>query len=221
MEKLLKYLMLLLVTTLSLTLASCGGDDDEPDQPDNPNNGNVSNSASIATIDVKEVKLFERASVSDAPIETIQKNGIILYDSFNFRYYLILMNGKLQIRPYHREQGQYVVWARFVAWSYGQSGGYNGAYLNSNGTVSGINEVSSFNTHFSVRSSFPKIGESFAQSIDIQPSLGMSGCIWTENEKWQFIRFYVKEYNLDSTGTITSATIQYQLFTPNNIDAIL
>lgn len=213
--------MLLLVTTLSLTFASCGGDDDEPDQPDNPNNGNVSNSTSVATTDVKEVKLFDSYTDSEAPIEAIQKNGIILYDSFNIRYYLILCNGRLEIRPYHREYGQYVVWAHFVAWSYGNAGGYYGAYLNSNGTVSGINEVSYFNTDFSVRSSFPEIGESFAQRIDVQPSLGMSGCIWTENEKWQFIRFYVKEYSLNASGTITSATIQYQAFTPNNIDAIL
>ena len=33
MKKLLKYLMLLLVTTLSLTLTACGGDDDEPENP--------------------------------------------------------------------------------------------------------------------------------------------------------------------------------------------
>lgn len=30
MDKFLKYLMLLLVTTLSLTFTACGGDDDEP-----------------------------------------------------------------------------------------------------------------------------------------------------------------------------------------------
>lgn len=35
MDKLLKHLMLLLVTTLSLTLSACGGDDeDEPTPPD-------------------------------------------------------------------------------------------------------------------------------------------------------------------------------------------
>lgn len=33
MDKLLKYLMLLLVTTLSLTFTACGGDEDEPKEP--------------------------------------------------------------------------------------------------------------------------------------------------------------------------------------------
>lgn len=33
MDKLLKYLMLMLVATLSITLSSCGGDEDEPDNP--------------------------------------------------------------------------------------------------------------------------------------------------------------------------------------------
>lgn len=34
MDKLLKFLMLLLATTLSLTFTACGGDDDEPNNPD-------------------------------------------------------------------------------------------------------------------------------------------------------------------------------------------
>lgn len=37
MEKYLKYFVLMLATVLSLSLASCGGgDDDEPDQPNKP-----------------------------------------------------------------------------------------------------------------------------------------------------------------------------------------
>lgn len=44
MDKLLKYLMLLLVTTFSLTFTACGGDDDEP-EPTNPVAPNVPASA--------------------------------------------------------------------------------------------------------------------------------------------------------------------------------
>ena len=45
MDKLLKYLMLLLVTTLSLTFTACGGDDnDEPEKPNIPGTENTDNS---------------------------------------------------------------------------------------------------------------------------------------------------------------------------------
>lgn len=42
MHKLLKNLMLLIVTTLSLTICACGGDDDKPDNPYNPDKSDTS-----------------------------------------------------------------------------------------------------------------------------------------------------------------------------------
>ena len=42
MEKYLKYFVLMLATVLSLSLASCGGgDDDEPDHPGKPSTTDV------------------------------------------------------------------------------------------------------------------------------------------------------------------------------------
>ncbi len=57
MEKYLKYFVLTLATVLSLSLASCGGgDDDEPDQPGKPSttdvvSGSASESSRINIID--------------------------------------------------------------------------------------------------------------------------------------------------------------------------
>lgn len=57
MEKLLKYLMLLLVTTLSLTFTACGGDDN--DEPNTPGGG-----SSATKFEVKTFTIDNGASVS-------------------------------------------------------------------------------------------------------------------------------------------------------------
>lgn len=64
MEKYLKYFVLMLATVLSLSLASCGGgDDDEPDQPGKPSTTDVvSGSAS-------------------------EKHNIVLTDNYNWSPY--------------------------------------------------------------------------------------------------------------------------------------
>lgn len=59
MHKLLKNLMLLIVTALSLTICACGGDDDKPDNPYVPDNSDTSGSPDDSDADGEDSFAFE------------------------------------------------------------------------------------------------------------------------------------------------------------------
>lgn len=169
----------------SLCLFSCNNDDDDY-------NGGGGNSENRNDYTVTE-------SVKTANLN----NDIIIYEDFNYRYSLLMTNGRICMKPEYR---------------------YNGYFTSKHdesGTESGIHDTGKVNNLQSITEK-EKINDYWErvypnslagyQCSDVQPGHGYSAYFTTDEGEMKFVRIYIKDYALDESGTLTSITIQYQLY---------
>lgn len=175
----------------SLCLFSCNNDDDDY----NGGGGNSENRNDYTvTESVKSAKLEDKS---------ILEESIIIYDDFNCRYSLLLYNGHICMSPQHR---------------------YNGGLVSNydpNGTESGIHDTGKVNNLQGIAEK-EKINDNWenyqydskyrCQYSDVQPGHGYSAYFTIDEGEMKFVRIYIKDYTLDEFGTLTSITIQYQLY---------
>ena len=174
----------------SLCLFSCSNDDDDY-------NGGGGNSENRNDYTVTE-------SVKSAKLEDDNKGeSIIIYEDFNYRYSLLMIDGSICMKPEYRYNGYFTPKGDP---SGTESGIHDTGKVNN---LQGVTEKEKINDNWEGRQSFPKYK---CQYSDVQPGHGYSAYFTTDEGEMKFVRIYIKDYTLDESGTLTSITIQYQLY---------
>lgn len=177
----------------SLCLFSCSDDDD--DNGGNNDNTEVKNDYT-ATTSVKTATLRYGNDIKG-------EDYIVIYEDYNKRYSLLLLYGNICIQPYSRNSG------------------YFNLQNDKNGNLSGIHDLGQINSLQDITEKEKTSdnwdnryngGYGYYHYSTVQPNHGYSAYFTTENDELKFVRIYIKDYTLDTSGTLTSITIQYQLY---------
>jgi hypothetical protein len=194
----------MMVAILSVGFVSCGGDDELNEQREN--NSKTDNSTKyIATTSVKSVELLrsnEHTIENGVESRVTYVEEVKIYEDFNYKYNFLLHNGKLYIRQYTRVEGR---WNNYEK---------NNAGILSVGKISSINDVTNKDVvpgHSAAGHITDTLHETSFGAI-AQPNFGYAICFVTENEEIKYIRCYIQDYCLDNAGTLSSITLQYQLY---------
>lgn len=154
-----------------------------------------------ATADIKTVTLATQPNREDVNGE----NEIIIYEDYNNRYSLLLAYGEICLRPDDRENG-------YFSSRYDYNGEKSG--IHDSGKVSSLQDiVTKEKTNDGIfGSSYQYEDAIYCQLSTVQPNHGYSVYFTTENDELMFVRIYIKDYTLNTSSTLTSITIQYQLY---------
>lgn len=177
----------------SLCLFSCNNDDDDY----NGGGGNSENRNDYTvTESVKTANLIEGYNR--------KKYDIIIYEDFNYRYSLLMTNGRICLKPEYRYNGYFT------------------SKYDDSGTESGIHDTGKVNNLQSITEKekinddwerpYPSYSLAGYQYSDVQPGHGYSVYFTTDEGEMKFVRIYIKDYTLDESGILIFITIQYQLY---------
>ena len=174
----------------SLCLFSCNNDDD--DYNGGGGNSEIRNDYTVT------------GSVKSAKLEDDNKGEcIIIYEDFNYRYSLLMRKGCICMKPEYRYNGCFTL-------KYDPFGTESG--IHDTGKVNnlqGIAEKEKINDNWE---NYQYDSKYCCQYSDVQPGHGYSAYFTTDEGEMKFVRIYIKDYTLDESGTLTSITIQYQLY---------
>lgn len=181
---------------MSICLFSCSKNEDS-------NGGGKGNNTEVkndytATANIKTVTLVTQPNYEDINGE----NEIKIYEDYNNRYSLLLVNGNICIKPEDREDGTFER-------RYDPDGEKSG--IHDLGKVSSLQDIMTkekicdgwYSNHY--------IADGCHYST-VQPNHGYSAYFATENDELMFVRIYIKDYTLNADSDLTSITIQYQLY---------
>lgn len=185
----------------SLCLFSCSDDDDDNggNNDNNDDNTEVKNDYT-ATASVKTVTLRRGPEYED---DIKGENSIVIYEDYNMRYSLLLADGNICIAPHSRLNGYFT--------------SQNDRY----GNFSGIHDLGQITSLQDItakeKTSDNWNGSNYGRGrhshySTVQPNHGYSAYFTTENDELKFVRIYIKDYTLNTSSTLTSITIQYQLY---------
>ena len=154
-----------------------------------------------ATADIKTVTLKTKSNYADVNGE----REITIYEDYNNRYRLWLAYGEICLRPDDRENG-------YFSSRYDYNGEKSG--IHDLGKVSSLQDImtkeKANDGWFGDSSQYSSAN--YCQHSTVQPNHGYSAYFTTENDELMFVRIYIKDYTLNTSGTLTSITIQYQLY---------
>lgn len=184
-------LTIMMVVMLSVSMISCGGDDDDDFTPNSGGGSSTNTGDYIATTQVKTVK-----------IKNDYYQGRLIYEDYNRKYELSCERGECRILSYIRENGSWKDNLYMISrtWYPGKDVG-----IESVGKVSGLSQITKY-----CNSTLEGLGE--IRYPDIQPNCGYAAQFKTESGEWKHLRIYVKDYTLDSQGSLETVTYQYQLY---------
>lgn len=177
-------LTIMMVAMLSVSMISCGGDDDDDFTPNSGGGSSTNTGDYIATTQVKTMKVKDTGANFGWPI---------IYEDYNKKYELGCSEGRCETRPYIRKDGGWKLNATYNSFA--------GVGIESVGKVSGLSQITTY-CMLTSTSNFP----------DIQPNCGYAVQFETESGEWKHLRIYVKDYTLDSKGSLETVTYQYQLY---------
>lgn len=191
-------LTIMMVVMLSVSMISCGGDDDDDFTPNSGGGGSTNTGDYIATTQVKTVKIKNSKYAYSNGNSSSVPDSRIIYEDYNKKYEIGCYLGTVAIFPYVRE---------YSRWSY-EFFNYRNIYeegknvgIESVGKVSGLSQITTY-CNKEETYSYPKL----------QPNYGYAAQFMTENGEWKHLRIYVKDYTLDSQGSLETVTYQYQLY---------
>lgn len=180
---------------------SCGSDNNEP--TDEPGAGGKEEIGGTevkgdytATTAVKTVMLKNEWRWDSVDIPAC-------YEDFNRKYGMSLCFGDLVILPYIRKAGEWI--QEIKVYSTGLS--YDDFYviMEDVGKVNNLSEV--------IKKIEPttSIGSKIVYP-DAQPKHGYAVTFRTEDDELKYLRIFVADYTLNDFGTVSTVTIQYQLY---------
>lgn len=199
------YKLSLIIAFVGLFLAGCS----EENTPLDDNSGEGGTETPVdytATTNVKTVVLENEAILGANTSGFYTKRHKIIYADFNCSYDLLYstLHG-IVIAPYHRANGGWKcnmdLYGNTV---YSETGWLSDVKLMSVGKVDGISNITTKDIQVQGSLSYC--------SAEVQPQYGYAGYFFTEDGEKKFIRLWVKDYELDSQGTLSSVTVEYQLY---------
>lgn len=198
------YKLSLIIAFVGLFLAGCS----EENTPLDDNSGEGGTETPVdytATTNVKTVVL-ENEAISGTSAKFKTKRNKIIYEDFNCSYDLLYSNFcGIVIAPYYRARGEwYCSMGLHGSTMYAMTGRLSDVKLMSVGKVDGISNITTKDIQTE--------GEYSDCSAEVQPQHGYAGYFLTEDGEKKFIRLWVKDYELNSQGTLSSVTVEYQLY---------
>ena len=194
-----KNIFSIFIIMMSICLFSCSKNDDG--NGGGNGDGTEVKNGYTATADIKTVTLISKSDHADVNVE----REITIYEDYNNRYRLWLAYGKICLRPDYRENGSF-------SYRYDTDGEKSG--IHDSGKVSSLQDImtkeKTNDGWFGGSSQYQSAN--YCQHSTVQPNHGYSAYFTTENDELMFVRIYIKDYTLNTYGTLTSITIQYQLY---------
>lgn len=183
----------------SLCLFSCSDDDDDNSGNNNNNDDNTElKNDYTATANVKTATLIRGTNYGD---NIKGEDNIVIYEDFNSRYSLLLTSGNICLIAEYREDGSFST----------QSASSAKSGIHDIGQVYNLQDVTEKEKINDEYHSYGLYRGGYFYST-VQPTHGYSAYFTTENEELKFVRIYIKDYTLNTSSTLTSITIQYQLY---------
>ncbi|MBQ2808739.1 MAG: hypothetical protein IJF06_06530 [Bacteroidaceae bacterium] len=204
-HKLIKNTALLAMAFPLALFTSCS-DGHEDDITDSDGDTEVTNDYT-ATTNVKNAVITDEYEYIEG--EPVHKS-ITIYEDFNHRYILQLVDGDIEFVHYTRKDGSW----------YNNNRNKNGIYIDDYtdqsgiincGKVSSIDEIETKSAWY-IYGSTLRLPDDCHSSATVQPYNGYSCAFITEDGLINNMRIFVTEYTLDSRGRLESINIEYQLF---------
>lgn len=175
----------LMAVFFGIMCSGCGDDNDPTEELDGGDNTEVKGDFT-ATAEVKTVKIPSISNLRDC----------VIYESFNHKHILDLYDGKLRFLAYYRSEGDWYISDYYT---------YHCSHVNMKdiGKVNGLSDITEkISLKSGYRNDFP----------EVQPNHGYAITFIKEEDEVGYLRVYVKSYTLDDNGSLSSITVQYQLY---------
>lgn len=191
MKKIFGIIMLAMLAVCSTTFVSCG-DDDNTEIGGGSAGNNTDNYDYKATTNIKTVVL------NSLNTDDVINSKSVVYEDFYYKYVLCLTNGRIITYPFVRNNG---VWE--ISWISGTRWYYNIGHRDF-GKVKNISEV---NEKVDIIYEGTVLGE-FPVA---QPQHGYAFAMQAEDGAIN-MRAYIQDYSLETDGSLSTITVQYQLY---------
>lgn len=201
MKKYLSFAAFALLTmAMTFSLSACGDDDEDGGKSktnassgsDYDNTNANDNGTYLATYDIKTITCIDGSSYSyynEFSYTAAKKCFHLLYEDYNYAYFLYLCNGIISVMDFTRVNG---------SWCSGSV--YGSSYSVGNvGGLSGIQKPSEQSWYAPPTCTF-------------QPNCGYRARMKKSDKTWLYLRYFTTGYTLDSNGKLKTVTLQYQLF---------
>lgn len=192
-----KYWMLLTIALVALCTFSCSKNDDdtEPEKKIENQDDTTETKDFTATTAIKTAKIIRSEKYRDF------EKAITIYEDFYRKYCIGLCSGKIQLIPCVRMDGD---------WRVNCDYNYDLSYYRA--TYSYYVDCGKCNSISEVTSKIQVESRSNTPYLTAEPNHGYAAAFLTGENEAKYLRMYISGYTLDDSGSLSSITVQYQLY---------